>query len=149
MAVSDVVTGVLAVAVLVYVVRRIGRGPLVILGRRLTGSLPLRPLGSEPGAERWFAAGGIAIFAGLGVAALLTKEVGYPITALGLLLVSYTGVLIVLDRRGAAGAFARRSWTEFGMTVPNPVLSMRVIGAGMAFIGLIGAAVVLAAAFRS
>src|SRR6266511_4833517 len=99
MAVSDVVTGVLAVAVLVYVVRRIGRGPLVILGRRLTGSLPLRPLGSEPGAERWFAAGGIAIFAGLGVAALLTKEVGYPITALGLLLVSYTGVLIVLDRR--------------------------------------------------
>jgi len=63
-------------------------------------------------------------------------------------LVSYTGVLIVLDRRGTARAFARRFWTEFGMTVPNPTLSMRAIGVGMAFIGFTGAALVLAAAFR-
>lgn len=148
MAVSDVVTGVLAVAVLGYIARRIGRGPLVILIRRLTGSLPLRPPGFEPGAERWFAAGGVAIFGGLGVAALLSQEVGYPITAVGLLLVSYTGVLIALDRRGAARAFARRAWTEFGMTVPNPVLSMRIIGAGMILIGMFGAVIVLAEAFR-
>jgi hypothetical protein len=74
--------------------------------------------------------------------------VGYPIMALGLLLVSYTGVLMVLDHRGAARAFARRCWTEFGMTVPNPVLSMRLIGAGMVLIGLFGAVIVLTEAFR-
>jgi hypothetical protein len=148
MAASDIVTWILAIAVLAYIARRIGRRPLVILGRRLTGSLPLRPPGSEPGAERWFAAGGVAIFVGLGVAALVEREVGYPITALGLLLVSYTGVLIVLDRRGAARAFARRSWTEFGMAVPDQLLLMRVIGAGMIPMGIFGAVVVLAEAFR-
>ena len=149
MAASDVVTGVLAVVVLMYVARQIGREPLVIFWRRLTGSLPLRPLGSEPGAERWLAAGGIALFAGLGVAALVTHAVGYSITAIGLLLVSYTGVLIMLDRRGAARAFVRRLWTDQGFTVLAPLIQMRIIGAGMTIIGLIGAAVVVAAVLRS
>jgi hypothetical protein len=148
MAASDVVTWVVAVLVLGYIAHRIGRGPFVILGRRLTGSLSLRPPGTEPGAERWYAAAGVAIFGGLGVAALVEKKVGYPITAIGLLLLSYTGVLITLDHRGAARAFARRAWSEFGMSVPNPVLSARVIGAAMIPVGIGGAVVVLTEAFR-
>jgi hypothetical protein len=148
MAASDVVTWALAIAALAYISYRIGRGPFVILGRRLTGSLPLRPPGSEPGAERWFAAAGVAMFVGLGIAALVGEEVGYPVTALGLLLLSYTGVLIVLDRRGAARAFARRSWTEFGMEIPGQLLLMRFIGGAMIPMGLFGAVVVLTEAFR-
>lgn len=84
------------------------------MGRRLTGSLPLRPPGSEPGAERWFAAAGAFCVVGLGVAALLDKRVGYPIVALGLLCLAYTGVQVALDLNGAAKAFARRAWTEQG-----------------------------------
>jgi hypothetical protein len=148
MTASDVITGVLAAAILVYVVRKIGHGPLGILGRRLTGSLPLRPLGYEPGAERWFAGGGVLVLAGLGVAALSARAVGYPIAAVGMLLVSYAGVLIVLDRRGAARAFAHRAWGEFGMSVPNPVLSMRFIGGVMVLMGIFGAAIFLAQLFR-
>ena len=112
MAASDIITWIVAIAGLAYIAYRIGRGPFVILGRRLTGSLPLRPPGTEPGAERWFAAAGVTMFAGLGIAELVTRAVGYPITALGALLLSYTGVLIVQDHRGAARAFARRSWTS-------------------------------------
>jgi hypothetical protein len=148
MTASDILTWIVGVPVLGYIAYRIGRGPFVILGRRLTGSLPLRPPGTEPGAERWYAAAGISIFGGLGVATLIEKKVGYPITAFGLLLFSYTGVLITLDHRGAARAFARRAWSEFGMSVPNPVLSARVIGACMIPIGIFGAVVVLTEAFR-
>jgi hypothetical protein len=148
MAASDVVTWIVGVLLLGYIAYRIGRGPFVILGRRLTGSLPLRPPGTEPGAERWFAAAGVTAFVGLGVAALFEKKVGYPITAVGLLLLSYTGVLITLDHSGAARAFARRAWSEFGMSVPNPVLSARVIGAAMIPVGIGGAMVVLTEAFR-
>jgi hypothetical protein len=147
MTVSDAIPYVLAAVALVIVARAIGRRPLAILGRRLTGSQPLRPLGSEPGAERWFAGGGLLVFAGLGVAALLSRAVGYSISAVGLLLVSYAGVLILLDRRGAARAFARRAWSDFDMSVPNPVLSMRVIGGGMILVGIGGAAIVMAQVF--
>jgi len=148
MAANDIVTWALAIAALAYIAYRIGRAPFVILGRRLTGSLPLRPPGSEPGAERWFAAGGVAMFAGLGIAALVGEAVGYPITALGSLMLSYTGVLIVLDRRGAARAFARRSWTEFGMELPGQLLLMRFIGGAMIPMGIFGAAVIMAQVFR-
>ena len=148
MAVSDAILYVLGAVALVIVARAIGRRPIGMLGRRLTGSLPLRPLGSEPGAERLFAGGGALVFAGLGVAALFARAVGYAISAFGLLLVSYAGVLILLDRRGAARGFARRAWSDFGMTVPNPVLSMRVIGGGMAFIGLAGSLIAVAQAFQ-
>lgn len=149
MTVSDALTAVLAVAVLVHVARGIGRGPLAILGRRLTGSLPLRPLGSESGAERWFAGGGVLGFAGLGIATLFSRAVGYPVSAVGMLFVSYAGLQVLLDRRGAARAFARRAWSEFGMTIPNPVLSMRAIGGAMSLIGLFGAAVFAAQVFAS
>jgi hypothetical protein len=137
----------LAVAAIVYVLFRIGREPFVILGRRLTGSLPLRPLGSEPGAERWLAIGGAVTFAGIGVAALVSRRVGYPIAAGGLLVVAYAGLQVALDRDGAAETFVRRMWTDFGLTPPGALLQARVTGAAMAFIGCAGAAIVLDAAF--
>ncbi len=138
----------LAAAALVLVAGAIGRRPIAALARRLTGSTPLRPLGSEPGAERWFAAGGVVVLGGLGIAALLSEPVGYPVAAIGLLLVAYAGVLIALDRRGAARAFVRRTWTDFGISVPAALLQMRVIGAGMALVGLAGALIAVAQAFR-
>jgi hypothetical protein len=149
MAASDVITTVLAAVILVYVARGIGRRPFVVFARRMTGSLPMRPLGSAPGAERWFAGGGVLVFVGLGVAALIARSVGYPISAVGMLLVSYTGVLVVLDHRGAARAFARRTWSDSGMSVPNPVLSMRFLGGVMIFMGIFGAVVIMTQVFAS
>ncbi|HKG38583.1 MAG TPA: hypothetical protein VKB25_06305 [Conexibacter sp.] len=55
---------------------------------------------------------------------------GYSIAALGLLAVAYTGVLVALDRNGAARAFVRRFWTEQGITVPAPMIQMRIMGGG-------------------
>jgi hypothetical protein len=147
MAASDIITWILGIAGLAYIAYRIGRGPFVILGRRLTGSLPLRPPGTEPGAERWFAAAGVTMFVGLGIAAVFRREVGYPITALGALLLSFTGVLIVQDHRGAARAFARRAWTEFGMEFPGQLLLTRIIGGAMIPMGIFGAVVVMAQVF--
>jgi hypothetical protein len=139
---------VLAAVALVIVARAIGRRPVTELARRLAGSTPLRPLGSEPGAERWFAVGGVVVLVGLGIAALLSESVGYPVVAIGLLLVAWAGVLIALDHRGAARAFVRRTWTELGISVPAPLLQMRVIGGGMVLIGLAGALIAVAQAFR-
>lgn len=99
-------------------------------------------------AGRAFAAGAAAALAGAAVGALVAKQLGYPIAALGLLLVAYAGVQIALDRDGAARAFAERVWTEQGISVPAPLLQMRIIGVGMAVVGAVGAAIVLAEAFR-
>ena len=148
MAASDAIPYALTAGALVIVARSIGRRPFAILGRRLLGQAPLRPLGAEPGAERWFALGGVTTFVGVGVAALVWRPVGYSITALGLLAVAYAGVLIAFDDKGAARAFVRRVWTDFGISVPAPVIQMRVIGAGMVVIALGGVLIVLSEAVR-
>jgi hypothetical protein len=92
--------------------------------------------------------GAVVLVVGLGVAAFLSRPVGYSIAALGLLALAYTGVLVALDRDGAARAFVRRFWTEQGITVPAPMIQMRIIGGGMTFVGLVGAAIVLGEALR-
>jgi hypothetical protein len=148
MTASNTISYVLTGVALVVVAVRLGRRPFVILGRRLVGREALRPPGVEPGAERWYALGGVAIFAGIAVAALVSRPVGYSITVLGLLSVAYTGVLVVLDRNGAARAFVRRFWTDFGISVPAPLVSVRIIGVGMVLIALSGVLIVLTEAFR-
>lgn len=138
----------LAAAALLIALRAIGRRPFAVFARRVTGSLPLRPLGSERGAERWLAIGGVASVVGMFVGSLVAKGIGYPIACVGLLLVAYAGIHVALDRNGAARAFVRRFWVEQGFTVLAPLIQMRIIGAGMAGIGLMGVVVVLAATFR-
>jgi len=139
---------ILAAAALLIALRAIGRRPFVIFARRMTGSLPMRPLGSEGGAERWLAIGGVISIVGMCVSSFVTTRIGYPIVAVGLLAVAYAGIDVALDRNGAARDFARRLWTEQGFTVPAPLIQARIIGAGFAFVGLIGATVLVAATFR-
>lgn len=148
MAASDAIPYALTAGALVIVALSIGRRPFVILGRRLTGRTALRPPGTEPGAERWFALGGVVTFLGIGVAALVSRAVGYSIAAIGLLALAYTGALIAFDHRGAARAFARRAWSDFGISVRDPVGQAQVIGAGMVVVAIGGVLVVLREAFR-
>jgi len=148
MAASDAIPYALAVGALALVARAIGLRPFVILGRRLSGRAALRPPGTEPGAERWFALGGVVTFLGIGVAALASRAVGYSITAIGLLALAYAGALIAFDHKGAARAFARRAWSDFGISVRDPAGQARVVGAAMVVLAIGGVLVVLREAFR-
>jgi hypothetical protein len=49
----------------------------------------------------------------------------------------------VLDHNGAARAFVRRAWSDFDVSVPAPVIQMRLIGAAMFVVAIGGALIAL------